>query len=73
MQSFNVPNLNEKTPQAEQTKLVNALKAVNGVDAATLQPSKHSFEIRGKGQQNPKREDITAAASKAGFAVDGKK
>ena len=69
MTMYKTPTLSSKTPEAEQTKLVAALKAVSGVQSATLHLSTHEFEIKGADKKEPKREDVTAAASKAGFSV----
>jgi copper chaperone CopZ len=68
MEKFKVPTLSLKTPQADQDKLITALKGVKGVASATLHPSSSEFVINAKDKQQPRREDIVAAASKAGFA-----
>lgn len=70
MKTYKVPNLNSKTPQAEQGKLINALKGVAGVESAILHPTSSEFEIKGRGQEVPKLEEIAAAASKAGFSLE---
>jgi hypothetical protein len=69
MQKYKAPSLNDKTSEADKSKLVSALKAVQGVESATLRPASHEFEIRGKDKQEPKRDAISAAAAKAGFTI----
>lgn len=69
MMKYKSPRLDAKTPQADKTKLVNALRAVQGVESAVLHPATHEFEIKARDKQQPKPADISAAASKAGFAI----
>lgn len=72
MKTYRVPNLTATTTEADQTKLVTALKAVKGVENAVLHPAQHEFEIRARDKEEPKRDEIAAAASKAGFALASK-
>jgi hypothetical protein len=67
MEKYKVPTLTSSTPQAEQSKLLSALRGVKGVESAQLHPSTSEVAIGGKGQNSPKREEIATAASAAGF------
>ena len=69
MNTYKVPHLTPQTPQPERTKLLTALKGVHGVASATLIPESSEFTVKGRAKQQPKREDVERAASKAGFAV----
>jgi len=67
---YKVDNLSSKTSKPEQTKLIHALEGVAGVKTATLHLHTHEFTVEPLEQKTPiKREEITAAASKAGFTV----
>lgn len=69
MKTYKVPRLTNKTPIADQNKLTSALRAVAGVEKATLDAAGSSFEIRAQNNHEPKRAEIVAAASDAGFPV----
>ena len=69
MKTYKVPGLNLQTPQEAKAKLVTALKAVHGVERATLNPSASEFRIEARPRDEPTEADIAAAASSAGFAV----
>ena len=69
MNKYKVDNLSAKTSKPDQSKLVEALQGVAGVKTATLHLNSHEFSVEPVEQQKIKREDITAAASKAGFTV----
>lgn len=73
MQTFHSKTLTSATSKADQTKLVDALKAVRGVAAANLHIEKSEFEIKSRTDEQPKRDAILAAASKAGFEVSAPK
>jgi cell division protein FtsX len=70
---FSVPHLTTKTTDADRKKLQHALQGVAGVDKVTLMPDSHQFEIVGKGSQEPKWDNISAASMKAGFQIESSK
>lgn len=73
MQKYRVPTLTTKTTPGERTKLAIALKAVRGVEKVTLHLSSNEFEIKPRDvQQQPTREELSAAASGAGFVISPK-
>jgi len=69
MQTYKIPTLTSTTPKNDQTKLLSAIKGVKGVQTAELHPDKHELAITVKAQQEPKRNDIEAAAKGAGFPL----
>jgi hypothetical protein len=69
MDKYKVPNLTPETSQPERTKLLTALKGVQGVASATLIPESSEFTVQARDKKEPKREEVEKAASKAGFAV----
>lgn len=69
MKRYQIPTLNEKTPQNDQSKILTAIKGISGVTKATLHPSTHEIEITGEDQAEPKREEIASAVSKVGFPL----
>lgn len=69
MKKYQIPKLNEKTPAADQSRIVAAVKDISGVTKAVLHPNSHELEVAGKDQSDPKREDIASAVSKIGFPL----
>lgn len=69
---YKITNLNDKTPQAEQNKLVSALKGVQGVQSAKLDLGTQEVEVIGRDKKDPARNDLSAAANKAGFTFAAK-
>lgn len=69
MQTYKIPTLTSTTPKDDQTKLLSAIRGVRGVQSAELHPDRHELAIEVKAQQEPKRTEIEAAASGAGFAL----
>lgn len=69
MDTYKVQTLNDKTPKKDQDRLATALKAVHGVQEASLRLDSGEFQIRPRENQVPKREDILAASARAGFPV----
>ena len=69
MKKYQLPRLNEKTPAADQSRIVAAVKGVSGVTKAVLHPNSQELEVAGKDQTEPKREDIATAVSKIGFPL----
>lgn len=69
MKKYQIPTLNEKTTQADQSKIMTAVKGVSGVSKAILHLNSHEIEVAGKDQADPKREDIASAVSKIGFPL----
>lgn len=67
MTTYKVKNLSNTTASSEQTKLISALKTVQGVENATLQLQNSTFEITPKAKQVPKKEDLSAACNRVGF------
>jgi hypothetical protein len=72
MSTYKVNNLDSKTPQTDQAKLATAMKSVTGVESARVIADSSQIEIKGKGGKDPKRDELAAAASKAGFPLSGK-
>lgn len=73
MKTYEIPNLSDKTPEKDRTKLITAFTNVAGVQSASLNLSSRHVEITGQGQKEPSREAIASAASKAGFPLAGPK
>lgn len=69
MKKYTVSNLNAKTPQDEQTKLLSAIKGVKGVASAQLYPGSSEFGLTAREKESPKQEDLASAVSKAGFSL----
>ena len=69
MQKYQIPKLTEKTSQADQTKIVAALKEVDGVASATLHPKSHEVELKMTDKREPKRTEIASAVSSIGFPL----
>lgn len=67
MKKYKIPTLTTNTPQADQTKLLSALKGVKGVESAQLHPNTSEVAVTPKAQNAPKREEIATAASRVGF------
>ncbi len=70
MDTYTASKLNATTTQAEQTKLIKALKAVHGVENATLHLSESRVEVAPRVNETARRVDIETAASKCGFSLD---
>jgi hypothetical protein len=71
MKRYRAPSLTVNTSLGDQTKLLNALRAVRGVQRATLRLATSQLEILARDDQEPTRQAITAAALGAGFAISG--
>lgn len=69
MQKYQIPKLTEKTSQADQTKIVTALRKVDGVASATLHPKSHEVELKVNEKREPKRTEIASAVSSIGFPL----
>ena len=67
MEKYKVPTLTTNTPQADQTKLLKAIKDLRGVESAQLHPNTSEVAIKLKTENPPKREEIETAASRVGF------
>jgi hypothetical protein len=69
MAKYKVSNLNAKTPTTEQSKLEKSLKAMNGVESVALHPETSEFSIFFRREQEPKKGELEAAVSMAGFSL----
>jgi len=69
---YKLTDLSAKTTKDQQTKLVSALKGVSGVENAILHLGSSEVEIKPLAKQEPKRADLTAAISSAGFSMTTK-
>ena len=69
MEKYKIPSLTAQTPQADQTRLVCAMRNVRGVERAFLHAETGEIEIGVKDSHSPKREAIADAASSVGFPL----
>lgn len=73
MQTYRASSLTSMTPETETTKLAAALEEVAGVSSVALRADSSEIEIKSQGDSKPKREEIIAAASSAGFTISARK
>lgn len=57
------------TPETEQNRLSAAQEGASGVSSVLLHPDLGEIEINAKGDDKPRRDDITTAASSVGFTI----
>ena len=70
MTNYKVTNLNDKTPEPQRQKLETNLKAIDGVDTVKLHPATSEISLAFRSPQQPKKDVIATAVSKAGFTME---
>jgi len=69
MTNYTVKNLNDKTSEAQRSKLQTSLMAIDGVDKVTVHPAKSEISLAFSWMQQPKKEVIEGVVAKAGFTL----